>query len=412
MARQRGPAGADRRSGGGLEMTTIADGFLPYGRQTIEDDDVATVAAALRAKMLTTGPLVEAYEAAFAEATGAAHAVACNSGTAALHLAVLALGLGPGDVAIVPSLTFLATANAVRMTGADVLFADVDAETGLMTAETFTAALRRAGDARVRAVIPVHLNGQLCELADIRDVAQERGIAIVEDACHALGIDRAGAAEHGGLACFSTHPVKAIATGEGGVVTTIDTRAAARMRRLRSHGMVREPAAFENRDLGFEGDTANPWYYEMPEIGWNYRLPDVLCALGLSQLRKLERFQKRRREIAVLYDRLLAPLAPTLRPVPRTRPHGLHLYAVLIDFAALGMSRGAIMTELRARGIGTQVHYVPVHHQPYYRHRYGAVPLPGADAYYARCLSLPLFPLMGVPDVQRVADALAVVFRP
>lgn len=382
-------------------------GFLPYGRQSIGEDDIAAVAEALRADMLTTGPLVDAFERDFAAATGAAHAIACNSGTAALHLAALALELQPGDAAIVPTLTFLATANAVRYTGAEVVFADVDADTGLLTPATFEAAIARAEGKRLRAVFPVHLNGQLCDMPAIEAIARRHGLAVVEDACHALGLPRVGAAGHGGMACFSTHPVKAIATGEGGVVTTGDAKAAATLRRMRSHGMVREPAAFENRDLAFDGNAPNPWYYEMPEPGWNYRLPDVLCALGISQLRKLDAFFARRLEIAARYDALLASLAPALRPIPRTRPHGWHLYAVLIDFAALGTTRARFMTALRQQGIGTQVHYLPVHRQPYYVRRYGECALPGADAYYARCLSIPFFPAMNDADVERVAEALA-----
>jgi dTDP-4-amino-4,6-dideoxygalactose transaminase len=201
--------------------------------------------------------------------------------------------------------------------------------------------------------------------------------------------------------------VKAIATAEGGAVTTNDAAAAARMRRLRSHGMVRDAADFQNRDLAFQSNEPNPWYYEMQEIGWNYRIPDVLCALGINQLKKLEGFWRRRMAIAALYDRLLAPLAPVIRPVPHgARPHGWHLYAVLIDFKALGATRKAVMEWLRARNVGTQVHYIPVHRQPYYRERYGALDLPGADAYYSRCLSLPMFPLMSDADVTRVAEAL------
>lgn len=382
---------------------------LPYGRQTIEDDDVAAVASALRSDFLTTGPLVNVFERDFARATGAKHAVACNSGTAALHLAALALDLGPQDAAIVPTLTFLATANAVRMTGAEVVFADVDADTGLMTPETFDAALLRAkqSGSRVKAVLPVHLNGQVCDMRLLGDIAERNGIALIEDACHALGVPEIGAAASSRFACFSTHPVKGIATGEGGMVTTADEAAAQRMRKLRSHGMTHEPDELQHRADAFEGGAKLPWYYEMPEIGWNYRIPDVLCALGISQLKKLDRFLKRRAEIATLYDRLLAPLAPALKPVPRGNgPHGLHLYAVLIDFKAIGTTRAAFMAALRAEEIGTQVHYIPVHRQPYYRQRCGQVTLPGAEAYYSRCLSIPLFPAMTDEDVARVADAL------
>lgn len=384
--------------------------FLPYGRQTIEDDDIAAVAEALRGDFLTTGPKVAEFEGAFARAVGAAEAVASNSGTAALHLAALALDLKPGEAAIVPTLTFLATANAVRMTGADVVFADVDADTGLMTPATFVEALKRADAAglKVTAAFPVHLNGQSCDMAGIAALAAPRGIALVEDACHALGGEGIGACVHSKIACFSTHPVKTIATGEGGVTTTQDAALAKRMRLLRNHGMHKTAAEFTNRAYAFDGEAVNPWYYEMPEFGWNYRMPDILCALGISQIGKLERFIARRRDIVVQYDRLLAPLAPKLKPVPHgTAPHGWHLYAVLMDFSALGTTRRAVMKALADQGIGSQVHYLPVHLQPYYAGLYGQIDLPGARAYYERCLSIPFYPTLSDADVARVAAALA-----
>lgn len=384
--------------------------FLPYGRQTIDDEDVSAVAAALRADLLTTGQLVGQFEERFAEAVGAAEAVACNSGTAALHLAALGLELGSGDAAVVPTLTFLATANVVRMTGAEVVFADVDPDTGLLTAESLEAALAHANaqGLNTKAAFPVHLNGQACDMPEIEQVATRSLVALVEDACHALGLAHAGATTHSSMACFSTHPVKAIATGEGGVVTTADTDLAERLRRLRSHGMTRDSGSFLNADMSRDGEQANPWYYEMHEIGWNYRIPDVLCALGLSQLGKLSGFHRRRGELASLYDELLSPQTPTVRPVPHgTRAHGWHLYAVLVDFETLGTTRARLMRSLREQGIGTQVHYIPVHHQPYYRARYGSLNLPGADAYYARCLSLPLFPSMSDDDVERVVTTLS-----
>jgi UDP-4-amino-4,6-dideoxy-N-acetyl-beta-L-altrosamine transaminase len=387
----------------------MSRGFLPYGRQTIDDDDVAAVAEALRADFLTTGPLVERFEQAFAEKTGATHAVACNSGTAALHLAALALDLKPGEAAVIPAITFLATANVVRMTGAEVVFADVDPATGLLSPETLETAFRRADRARqpIRAAFPVHLNGQLCEMAELAGVCGGRSVSLVEDACHALGVRNVGAALQSAAACFSTHPVKAITTGEGGVVTTRSAETAERMRRLRSHGMNRDSNGFVDRELGFAGVTANPWYYEMAEIGWNYRLPDILCALGIAQLAKLERFHERRRELAARYDKLLAPLSPAIRPVSRgNTEHGWHLYVIHVDFAALGTTRAKFMNALREAGIGSQVHYIPLHRQPYYRDRYGDIELPGADAYYERCLSIPLFPTMQDDDVERVAAAL------
>ena len=386
----------------------MSGSFLPYGRQTIEDDDLAAVNAALQSDFLTTGPLVGRFEAAFAEATGAANAVACNSGTAALHLAVLALDLTEGQAAVVPAVTFLATANVARMTGAEVIFADVDPDTGLMTAETLADAFKQETDSKVRVALPVHLNGRVCDMAALAKTAKARDVRLIEDACHALGVSGIGAAEYSAAACFSTHPVKAIATGEGGVITTSDAAMAERMRKLRSHGMSHDPRRFTERADAFDGDQANPWYYEMPEIGWNYRMPDVLCALGLSQLHKLGRFAARRREIAALYERLLAPLAPAIKPVaPANAVHGWHLYAVQIDFRSLGTSRAQVMRVLRAEGIGTQVHYIPLYKQPYYRERYGEISLPGAEAYYARCLSIPMFPLMSNDDVDRVVSALS-----
>jgi UDP-4-amino-4,6-dideoxy-N-acetyl-beta-L-altrosamine transaminase len=399
-------------------MATSA--FLPYGRQLIEDDDVAAVAAALRADYLTTGPTVEAFERAFAERVGAAHAVTCSSGTAALHLAAMTLGLGPGDWLIVPSMTFLATANAARFVGAEVQFADVDADTGLLTEATLAEALDRAQRARrtVKAISVVHLAGRTAPLRTIAAIA--RDLPIVEDACHALGTTyedagspaRVGDARHGTLATFSFHPVKTIAVGEGGMITTKDAALAARMRLARNHGMTRDPEAFRERAAATSAQgKINPWYYEMHEPGYNYRLPDILCALGLSQLAKLDRFTARRRALAARYDAALAPLAPAVRivpPVPGCHPV-LHLYVVLIDFPTIGMSREQVMAGLRARGIGTQVHYIPVHRQPYYRGRYGDIALPGADAYYRRALSLPLFPAMSDDDVIRVTQALAQV---
>jgi dTDP-4-amino-4,6-dideoxygalactose transaminase len=279
-----------------------------------------------------------------------------------------------------------------------------------MTAETFRDALARAARSglTVKAALPVHLNGQLCDMPALAAAARDAGVTLIEDACHALGVANVGATAHSAAACFSTHPVKAIATGEGGVVTTADAALARRMRALRSHGMVREAGQIENRSLGFDGETPNPWYYEMHEIGWNYRMPDLLCALGISQLRKLPAFFKRRQEIAARYDRLLAPLAPIVRPVPHgAAPHGWHLYAILADFAALRTTRRRFMEALRGEGIGTQVHYIPVHRQPYYRARYGDIALPGADAYYARCLSIPLYPAMTDGDAERVAGAIS-----
>jgi UDP-4-amino-4,6-dideoxy-N-acetyl-beta-L-altrosamine transaminase len=380
--------------------------FLPYGRQTIEDDDVAAVAAALRDDFLTTGPRVEAFETAFAEAVGARHAVACANGTAALHLAMLALGVGEGEVCIAPSITFLATANCARYVGAEVVFADVNPATGLMTPQTLEDAIARTGGRKIAAVLPVHLRGDVAELPALRKLADDAGAALVEDACHAVGsrmaFDNApasvGDGRWGDLAVFSFHPVKTLTTAEGGMITTGDARLAERLRTFRSHGMIRPPGA-------------DPWWYEMPELGFNYRLPDVLCALGLSQLAKLSRFVERRRALASRYEATFEALAPAVRLArrPTWSDPALHLMVALIDFEGVGKTRAEVTAALRERGVGSQVHYIPVHRQPYYRARYGALDLPGAEAWYGRCLSLPLYPAMADEDVDRVAEALAEV---
>ena len=377
--------------------------MLPYGRQTIEDDDIAAVAEALKADFLTTGPTVEAFEVAFAETVGARHAVACSNGTAALHLAMMALDVKPGEVVIAPSITFLATANCARYVGADVVFADVDPDTGLMTPETLAQAIARVGERRLRAVLPVHLRGDACDLPGLEALARDAGAVLVEDAPHAVGTtmtfgntaENVGDVRHSAMATFSFHPVKTIATGEGGMITTNDPAIAARLKVLRSHGMVRP-------------EGCEPWWYEMPEPGFNYRLPDILCALGLSQLKKLPRFAARRRALGAAYAEALAPLAPMVRIAtqPAWSDPVLHLMVALIDFEAVGKSRREVVEALKARGVGTQVHYIPVHRQPYYRKLYGELDLPGAEAWYARCLSLPLYPGMEDGDVAMVAAAL------
>lgn len=396
-----------------VEHTELS--VLPYGRQVIEDDDIAAVTEVLRGEYLTTGPAVGRFEQALAAYTGAKHAVVCANGTAALHMAARALGLGRGTKIIVPSITFLATASAPHMNGADIVFADVDPNTGLMTPETFSNALVRAGKAD--AVFNVHLNGQCGALEEIASIARIHRMKIVDDACHALGASYVGsnsgaspigANAHCDLSVFSFHPVKAIAMGEGGAVTTNDPAMAKRLVAARNHGMTRDPAEFTNINDAFDADgIANPWYYELAEPEFNWRANDIQCALGLSQLKKLERFLARRRAIVAVYDTLLAPTAPVLRPLGRTRAclPAWHLYVARIDFEAAGISRAALMRALAKDGIGTQVHYFPVHRQPYYASRFGA-PLPGADRYYAQALSLPLSAAMREGDAERVVDTL------
>jgi len=390
--------------------------FLPYGRQVIEEDDIAEVVAALKGDLLTTGPYVARFEESLAARTEARKAVVCANGTAALHMAARALNLGPGTKVVVPSITFLATASAPHMNGAEIVFADVDPETGLMRPQDLDAAVKRAGGAD--AVFNVHLNGQCGDLEEIMTVARQHGLKIVDDACHALGteyvtgegeIARAGSNRFSDLTVFSFHPVKTIAMGEGGAVTTNDAAMAQRLVLARNHGMTREAGEFLNTDDAFDADgKPNPWYYECQEPNYNWRANDIQCALGVSQLAKLDRFVAQRRHLAASYDALLSQFAPAIKPIARTR-HCLpawHLYVVRIDFEKLGTTRGKLMRALSSEGVGTQVHYYPVHRQPYYAKRYAGTNLPGADLYYARCLSLPLFAAMDEADVERAVESL------
>ena len=389
--------------------------FLPYGRQVIEQDDIDAVCEALRGDYLTTGPTIPRFEAALAKTVHARDAIVCANGTAALYMAAHALGLGAGTKVIVPSITFLATASAPHLNGAEIVFADVDPENGLMRPEDLAEAIDRSGGAN--AVFNVHLNGQCGALEEIAHVARARGLTILDDCCHSLGttyVAKDGSRSSIGenvfcdASVFSFHPVKTVTMGEGGATTTNDEAFAATLRRTRNHGMTREPGEFVNAEEAFDSGRANPWYYELVEPGFNWRATDIQCALGLSQLAKLDRFAARRRTLAAAYDELLAPYAPRLRPVARHRNclPTWHLYAVLIDFASCGLTRASVMRELTDDGIGSQVHYFPVHRQRYYAERYGIANLSGADRYYARALSLPFFASMTVDDVERVVRTL------
>jgi UDP-4-amino-4,6-dideoxy-N-acetyl-beta-L-altrosamine transaminase len=377
--------------------------FLPYARQSIEDEDVAAVVRVLRSDRLTTGPEIPLFEAALAEAVGAREAAAVSSGTAALHAACAALGLGPGDEVIVPAVTFLATANSVRHVGAEPVFADVDPQTGLIDPDSVAANVTE----RTRAVIAVHLAGASADMAWLGAITERAGVALVEDAAHALGATQQGQAigscgNGARLATFSFHPVKHITTGEGGAVTGQDSELLRRVRRIRDHGIERQADRFEQASPG-------PWFYEMQELGHNFRMTDLQAALGRSQLGRLARFVARRRSLALAYDRQLPEISHARPAVTGGAREGCayHLYPVLIDFDAWGTTRTEVMRRLREDGIGTQVHYIPLPMQPYYRRRgWDPEAFPGACRYYARTLSLPMFPAMADDDVPRVVDAL------
>jgi perosamine synthetase len=387
--------------------------YLGYGRQSIDRSDIDAVVAALESDFLTQGPTVERFEAALAERVGARHAVAVSSGTAALHIACLTAGLGPGDSGVTSAITFAASSNCFLYAGADASFVDIDSDgLGMAPAKLERALEDRPG---ANAIVSVHLAGLAHEAAAIRSLA--KGRVVIEDASHAVGGRYAcgnlvGCGAYSDMCVFSFHPVKTITTGEGGAVVTNDGELARRLRMLRSHGIERDASRFLGGDAN-EGSKLKPWLYEQQLLGFNYRMTDIQAALGLSQLNRLERFLERRRSIARRYDEAFAGL-PHLR-LPQSLPEqrgrsGHHLYIVLFDFAALRTTRTIFMLKLREHGIGTQVHYIPVYRQPYYVKRYGFDPaaFPESESYYARCLSLPFFP--GLTD-EEVEGVIATVTR-
>ncbi len=390
--------------------------FLPYGKQYIDQDDIDAVTEVLKSDWLTTGPAVEKFETKLAGVTGASYAISCSSGTAALHLALLALDIGPGDSVIVSAMSFAATANAVLYVGAEVVFADVDENDGLTRARHIRAVCDRLKPdqlRRIKAVIVVNLAGQVTEIEDIGEIARHNNWRFIVDSCHAIGtsFDDSHAKPHMVGDCafcdmevFSFHPVKVIAAGEGGAITTNSPELSKRLRLLRNHGMVSHQEEWENQDQ----KTPPPWYYEIQALGYNYRLSDIHAALGLSQLNKLADFKERRQQLADHYDQALRPLAPLIRPIVRTAQcqAAWHLYVILIDFGKTGKSRTDIMTSLAADNIGSQVHYIPIPRHPVYQRQNPGTSCPGADAYYARTLSLPLHYGMTFRDVDYVVSKL------
>lgn len=373
---------------------------IPYGRQSVDEEDIAAVAAVLRGDFLTTGPAIGSFEAALADVTGARHAVAVNSGTAALHAMYFGVGIGPGDEIITTPLTFAATANAALYLGATVRFADVDRETGNLD----PAAVEPLLGPRTRAIVAVDYAGQPADYDAVREVIGSRRIALLADAAHSLG-----ATDHGrpvgtlaDASTLSFHPVKPITTAEGGAIVTDDPELARRAARFRTHGITRDPTELQ----GDEG----PWYYEQHDLGLNYRLTDLQAALGLSQLRRLDEFLARRRAIAARYDRELASIAGIELPtVSDGVESGWHLYVVMVRDAS---RRRAFFEHLREIGIGVQVHYIPVYRHPYYRQLdVSFARCPVAEDRYSRSISLPIFPRLTDDDLQRVIDRIRTAAR-
>lgn len=384
----------------------MSEPYINYGRQDISDADVEAVVEVLRSEYLTQGPAGPAFERAVANHCGAPHAVATNSATSALHIACMAMDLGPGDCLWTVPNTFVASANCARFCGAEVDFVDIDPHSRNISLSALRDKLEEASrKGRLpKIVVPVAFAGQACPMAEIRALSDEFGFRIIEDASHAIGGryrgQPIGCGEWADVTIFSFHPVKIITTGEGGMAVTRNDRLAARMARLRSHGITREAGLME-------GEIDGPWHYQMLELGWNYRMTDIQAALGLSQMQRIGEFIAHRTALADRYDSLLAASGLTLPQRDPDCASAWHLYAIGWNEERSGLSRGEAYDRLHAAGIGVNVHYIPVHLQPYYRRLgFGPGQFPNAEAYYARTLSLPLYAHLTPEQQDRVVTEL------
>ena len=380
--------------------------MIPYGRQSISERDIEAVGEVLRSDFLTQGPTVPRFEQAVADYCGAAHAVAVNSATSALHIACLALGVGPGDRVWTSPITFVASANCALYCGAEVDFVDIDPRTNNLSVERLAGKLAQAKTAGTlpKVVIPVHLAGQPCDMAAIHALAQEYGFRLIEDAAHAIGArymgEPVGDCRYSDITVFSFHPVKLITTGEGGMALTNEPALADRLARLRTHGITRDAAEMTHPPDG-------PWYYQQIELGYNYRMTDIQAALGLSQLPRLEEFVARRHEIARRYDEAFedAPLTSAWRS-PDNRS-ALHLYVIRLDPDAIGKTHREVFDALRSAGIGVGLHYIPVYRQPYYEPMgFKPADFPEAERYYGEAISLPIYPELTEDQQDRVVSSL------
>ena len=381
--------------------TPVRKTLLPYGRQCIEEEDIQAVVETLRSDWLTTGPKIPEFEEAFAAWVGAQYAVSFSSGTAALHGAAFAAGIRSGDEAITTPLTFAATANCVLYQNATPVFADVDRDTLNLDPERISAKI----SPRTKALLPVDYAGHPADLGAMLEIADRHGLVVIEDACHALGAEykRKRVGSIANMTVFSFHPVKHLTTGEGGMVTTDNAEYADALRKFRNHGI--SSGARDRQQAG-------QWHYEMVLLGYNYRLTDIACALGLSQLKKLEENLTRRREIATRYTAAFREMPGICAPVVREEAlPAWHLYPVRLDLARLSAGRAEIFRALRAENIGVNVHYIPVHLHPYYRERFGyrGGEFPVAESAYESLISLPMFHGMSDEDVEDVIRAVDLV---
>jgi perosamine synthetase len=383
--------------------TPVRETLLPYGRQSLDDEDIQAAIEVLKSDWLTTGPKVGEFEEQFAAWVGTKRAVSFSSGTAALHASAFAAGLKSGDEAITSPMTFCATANCVLYQGATPVFADVSADTLNLDPQEVAKKI----NARTKAIIAVDYAGHPADLAALCELAAQHGLVLIEDACHALGAEHLGE-RVGGIAdmtVFSFHPVKHLTTGEGGMVTTNDVKLAETLRRFRNHGISSDA---RQRQAGGQ------WFYEMVLLGFNYRLTDIGCALGISQLKKLEANLARRRAIAARYIRAFRELSALMAPAVREgMDPAWHLYPIRLKLEALSAARGEIFRALRGENMGVNVHYIPVHHHPYYREHFGykGGEYPVAEDAYERLISLPMFHAMTDQDVNDVIAAVSKVLE-
>lgn len=376
--------------------------MLNYGRQWIDQDDCQAVLDVLNSDFLTQGPSVKKFEDDLAAMTGAKYAVAVSNGTAALHLAVAALNLEKNSFGVTTPITFAASSNAMIYNQLNPLFCDIDPETWCMSPR----ALQDVMNARISLITPVHFTGLAADMISISEIGQKYGAKIIEDAAHAIGTryesgEWVGSCTYSDMTTFSFHPVKTITTGEGGAVTTNSEELYQRLVLLRNHGITKNPNCLSK--------NPGPWYYEMQDLGFNYRLTDIQAVLGSSQLRKLDMFVERRRDIIRSYNEQFANMANLETPYDQQLDHtAYHLYVVLIDYNRIGKTRAQVMEQLRELGVGTQVHYIPVYQLPYYQHleHLQDTTLANAENYYERCLSLPLFPGMRTEDVTHVVQSV------
>lgn len=380
--------------------------FIPYGKQNINQADVDAVVDVLKSDFLTQGPQVPAFEKSVAQLVGAQYALAVNSATSALHIACLALGLGKGDLLWTSPITFVASSNCALYCGADVDFVDIDSQTYNMSISALKLKLEQAkkDNKLPKIVVPVHLCGQPCDMAKIYALSQEYGFKIIEDASHAIGGKYqgtyVGAGQYSDITIFSFHPVKIVTTAEGGMALTNDAKLAQKMDLLRSHGVTR------NQDL-MSKEPEGPWYYQQVDLGFNYRMTELQAALGISQMHRLEQFVAKRHDIAKVYNQILQNL-PVVLPyqLPETYS-GLHLYVIRLKLDEISKTRKEVFELLREKGIGVNVHYIPVHTQPYYENiGFKQGDFPEAESYYASAISLPMYPDLTQPQIDYIYQSL------